>query len=426
MRIPTRDPTETSVKGPLLLAQSLLSFSPHLPRIMSNETSPFLTPDRLGPLSIGSSLNVAFFTLEILQAINYFRSIARPRDSLFIKLVVTVNLFADLVGTAACCATTYLYTVAYWGDVEALKERYTPLTVIVFTVGIATAMSQFFMISRYWQMTKHHVVLALLLLILLGAVTGILGSGVLMSFSLNGESMLWDIFIFLALLASAAGNVLISLLLFWQLCERNDTPVTKNFLTRITCVLVEAGALTAVVTIIGSVVSLGRTRDTMVWIIFAFIQARVYSCTMLFVLNGRPESASALTGNAVETAHIGVSLPKGPRDMGMMVLAARPVIDDADAFRLTKKKLELRAHEVDSDSDSDVSRNLNDELREMDEEHHDDSRRPSFSSSRRGSFSSSRRGSFSSSRRPSFSSAGGKSDAPDSPSEYPTSPEPEA
>ncbi|KAJ7932698.1 hypothetical protein B0H13DRAFT_1954299 [Mycena leptocephala] len=403
MRIPTRDLTETSVKGPLLLAQSIL------------------------PLSIGSSLNVAFFTLEILQAINYFRSIARPRDSLFIKLVVTVNLFADLVGTAACCATTYLYTVAYWGDVEALKERYSPLTVIVFTVGIATAMSQFFMISRYWQMTKHHVVLALLLLSSSArCVTGILGSGVLMSFSLNGESMLWNIFIFLALLASAAGNVLISLLLFWQLCERNDTPVTKNFLTRITCVLVEAGALTAAVTIIGSVVSLGRTRDTMVWIIFAFIQARVYSCTMLFVLNGRPESASALTGNAVETAHIGVSLRvKRSRDMGMMVLATRPVIDDADAFRLTKKKLELRGHEVDSDSDSDVSRNLNDELREMDEEHHDDSRRPSFSSSRRGSFSSSRRGSFSSSRRPSFSSAGGKSDAPDSPSEYPTSPEPE-
>lgn len=165
---------------------------------------------------------------------------------------------------------------------------------------------------------------------------------------------------------------MISLLLFWQLCERSDTPVTKkyaaflcrpavsheiSFLTRITCVLVEAGALTAAVTIIGSVVSLGRTRDTMgelsessdcsshlpfaiftVWIIFAFIQARVYSCTMLFVLNGRPESASALTGNAVETAHIGVSLrayswpyrsqryspipAKGPRDMGMMVLAA--------------------------------------------------------------------------------------------------------
>jgi hypothetical protein len=132
MRIPTRDLTETSVKGPLLLAQSILSFSPHLPRIMSNETSLFLTPGRLGyvlfspdiicpltmhilrPLSIGSSLNVALFTLEILQAINYFRSIARPRDSLFIKLVVTVNLFADLVGTAACCATTYLYTVAYW------------------------------------------------------------------------------------------------------------------------------------------------------------------------------------------------------------------------------------------------------------------------------------------------------------------------
>jgi hypothetical protein len=54
------------------------------------------------------------FTLEVVQATQYFRSSARPRDSVFLKLAVSANLLADLVGTAACCATSYLYTTTYW------------------------------------------------------------------------------------------------------------------------------------------------------------------------------------------------------------------------------------------------------------------------------------------------------------------------
>ncbi|KAJ7348881.1 hypothetical protein DFH08DRAFT_959083 [Mycena albidolilacea] len=340
---------------------------------MSNETSPFLTADTLAPLSIGSSLNLVLFTLEVVQATQYFRSSARSRDSVFLKLAVSANLLADLVGTAACCATNYLYTTTYWGDVEAIKEPCWPLIAVVFAGGVALAVSQFFMIGQYWQMSRHHFVFALLLITLLAAATGIFGSGVLMALSLNVQSNpMWLVFMFLALIASVVGTVLVSPLLFWQLSKRNDTSGKYILGT-----LVETGTPTAVVTIITCfTLAFGPTRETMVWVPFAFILARVYSCTTLFVLNRRPTPASALA-NILDVPGAGPS----KRPVGMMVFNKPPVtvMDDTDAFRISRKKIE-----IDSDSSSDVSRNLNEELADMedDEEEVAGSRKESFASSR--------------------------------------------
>ncbi|KAJ7184535.1 hypothetical protein C8R46DRAFT_1064348 [Mycena filopes] len=354
---------------------------------MSNETSPFVTSDTLAPLAIGGWLNLVLFTVEVVQATQYFRSAARPRDSVFIKLGVGLNLLADFVGTLACCATTYLYTLTYWGNTEALEKRYWPLTVIVITVGVATAVSQLFMIMRYWQMTRHHIVFALMVLILLGAVAGIFGSGVLMALSLDVERMLHDGLVLLGVLASIVGTAVMSSLLFVQLCKRNDYCVTKwNFPKRIACALLETGTITTLVVITGSAMAAYmKTRYTMVWIIFAFIVARVYSCTMLFALSMRPKSTLAMTGNAaqaVDTSDLKFAPVEKDQTISKPPVPLVAVLEDSDAFRLTKKKIDL--HERDFDSDSDVSRNLNDELHDMDRE----DRRSSFTYSRRESLES--------------------------------------
>ncbi|KAJ7042008.1 hypothetical protein C8F04DRAFT_1078010 [Mycena alexandri] len=390
---------------------------------MSNETFAFLTPDRLAPLSVGSWVNLVLFTLEFVQATQYFRSSARPRDSLFIKLGVGLNLLANLVGTMACCATTHLYTVTYWGNTEALDTRYWPLTVLIITVGVVTAVSQLFMVIRYWQMTRHHLVFALMVLILLSAVAGIFGSGVLMALSLTVDRMLHDGLVFLALIASAVGSALVSILLLAQFCKRNDNPISSwSLLKRVFCALLETGTLTTLVIITGSgTAAFEKTRHAMVWIVFAFIIARVYSCTMLFALSRRSESTTTRVGNAFEVGYTdkdqemvdqislakpGVSSYADVLPHPTLIHLFQPpvaVLEDSDAFQLTKKKIEL--HERDFDSDSDVSRNLNDELHNMDREVRGGSRKSSFASS----------------RRESFDSAG-----EDSPSEYPGSPLPDS
>ncbi|KAJ7118991.1 hypothetical protein C8R44DRAFT_982695 [Mycena epipterygia] len=270
-------------------------------------------------------------TLEVLQAIHYLRSNARHRDSVFIKLAVGVNLVADLIGIMACSATTYFYVVKYW------------------ICG--------FLPSHYWQITKNHVVFAVLPVVLAAAVTGVFASGVVTALQQNPQQLV--ILNFLALSGTAAGNVLISV--------EDDLRVDRN----------------------GEYHNsrdghhcCDRVRATMLWIAFAFIQARIYSCTMLFVLQQRLESASALTGTAVESAHT----DKENCDSAMMFasvlgnLSVRfdshldshgqhaTVVEHENVSQLMEKKMELHRRDFDSDLSSDVNRNPSEELRETEED----------------------------------------------------------
>ncbi|KAJ7144982.1 hypothetical protein C8R43DRAFT_1130397 [Mycena crocata] len=368
---------------------------------MSSEQTPFLTPGTLARIQAG-----LHWHLDQLGSLHRRIYPGRPvlsepawrRDRVWIKLGVAVNLLADLAGTAACCAVAHLYLVTYWGKTEAPKKRYWP----VFSIGIVTAVSQTFMISRYWQMTKHHAVFGLLLVILLTAVSGIIGCGVVMVMPLDA---LMNIFLVLGLSASAAGNVLVSVLLFWQLCKRNDTPVTRwNFPERIVAGLIETGSFTTAVTIMGVATSSGSSQNIvfLVWIPFAFIQARIHFCTMLFLLHRRRESASDVRGNAFEAARTATQADRQPNGNYHRSSRVCP-------RRFPGLPPDLHNRELGFDSSSDVSCNLSNELEDI--EHGGSEagwRRPSALSTRGRSFS--RDSSDMQSRRS------------DSPSEYPVSP----
>ncbi|KAJ7084846.1 hypothetical protein B0H15DRAFT_383213 [Mycena belliarum] len=380
---------------------------------MLTNTSLLLSPSSLAPVAIGSWVNLVLFTLEAVQVLQYFSSRARRHDSGLIALGVSQNFAADIVGTLACCAMAYMHLVINQDKAEAMENQFWALTVVVFTVGVVTSVSQLFMICRYWQMTKHHAVLVLLLVILSGAVTGIFGCGVLMILPEPTQSRLLNVFVLLALIATVICNVLVSVLLFWQRFKRTDARALKPSIpSRVISALIETGTISTAVSIAGTALSFGSVRDKMIWIIFAFIQARVYSCTMLFVLLRRPELVTAGQGSVPEAPYIGSDKQAAASSMFASTASVtlptlnryapnrRPVgiMNDADAFRLTKKPIELPDPAYDSDSSS-LSRQLNDELRTIAERR---------------------------SRRMSRSSAGSMEEQPEArcetPSEYPTSP----
>ncbi|KAJ6630272.1 hypothetical protein B0H10DRAFT_979484 [Mycena sp. CBHHK59/15] len=267
---------------------------------MSPHNALLLSPARLSPLFVGSSLNLVLFTLELIQAFAYLGSKARRRDSVFIKLGVLLNLVSDLLGTMACCAVTYLYVVKFWGNTDALQKQFWPIVVVDFSVGVSALMAHFFMITRYWQMTKHHTISVFLVLILLAATAGTFGCGVLLALSPDDQSILLDQFSTLALLLHAVGASIIAILLLWQLYKRKDTPVTRwNFFQKTISSLIETGTVAAIVFAAAFGMWYGFRSQT-VWIPFTFVVARVYSCTILFVLYTRKESTSNASGNAVE------------------------------------------------------------------------------------------------------------------------------
>ncbi|CAK5279183.1 unnamed protein product [Mycena citricolor] len=327
----------------------------------------FFTPTTLAPLSVGSWINIFLFTLELVQVSAYFRSAARRTDSVFIGLGIVVNLIADIFGTLACCAITYLYTSTHWGEVQSIRKQYWPFIPLVLSIGVVTAVSQSFMIVRQWQMTKGIASFLPLLLVLLLTLIGIFGYGFSMIHNLDNGDLLQRVFAYMALIALSIGTALVAPLSFSPLKQRN-----KAF--KIFSMLIETGLFAAAVTITGTVMALDKdVRETMVWVGFAFVLARIYSCTMLYCLRNRTESSIVWTGNTFETAHSGalIAPPNEPLTASLSFehqkKAEKMVMEDADAFQLTRRQIKLHTGDSDSGS-SNLSRDLNDEILEMEYE----------------------------------------------------------
>ncbi|KAK7035928.1 hypothetical protein R3P38DRAFT_610571 [Favolaschia claudopus] len=392
---------------------------------MSNDTSSWLslTPASLAPLTVGTWANLVLFTLEIIGMINYFKT-NRRRDGIFIKLAVSTNLLFDLLATIAICATAYVYVLTYWGDSEAIQKPHWLFTFVLFTSGLSVVISQSYMIRRYWKMTRQRAALAFLLLVLLATVTGIVGSAVLMAMhsseAVKNMSVLRNAFMYLGLVAPTIGSALICPLLFWQTCKKGDTPSSRSKF--IVGTLVECGLLSALVTAITFFTwSIQKSRELMIWIPFALILARVYSCTTLVALSRRSTIESSLAGMIeirTTTSQFFDNKPKPaesrPQQMMKLSIPPPPVLEDADTFRLTRS---LRIDpDDDSDTSSNISRNLNYELDAMDDARGNFSDRAiSRLQAALRDASPSRRASAAASRR---ESSGGESHYSDAPSVY--------
>ncbi|KAF7290470.1 hypothetical protein MKEN_01499500 [Mycena kentingensis (nom. inval.)] len=342
---------------------------------------PFLTAGSLLPLTLGTWISLVLLTSELFLAGRYFSSKTAKADFLLLKLGIATNLVLDIFGVAACCVATYYYTVTDWGKTEEIALLKWPIIAVVFTTGGVTAISQLFMVLRYWLMTRHHVVFAFLILVLATSLAGTFGTGAVMIISPDGQNVLATVFLYLGIVASSVDTGLTAILLFARKkLEKTDvlayprSSLPKRFFSG----LIETGTLTAAVTIAGSITSFGAARESRAWIACAFVVARVYSCTVLFILCSRPEPVEHLA-----SIYPPVNAPQS-RAVPIMVM------DDADAFRITKKRIELHnrnrnrgrgADGDDSDSSSDVSRNLNAEIDSMEKGHgHGRSRRASESS----------------------------------------------
>ncbi|KAF7322473.1 hypothetical protein HMN09_00025700 [Mycena chlorophos] len=356
--------------------------------VVAQPTFQFLTPKHLSPLVIGTWTTIILFGFELGLLAKYIRSQKRtPRahvDSILLKLGVLVNALADGAGTAACCAAVYLYTIADWGNANTLAEIKWPLYVVVFSTGVVTAISQFFMIVRYWSLTQHHLIFVFLFFTLLVSLAGIFGSGVFMIISPEKVTKLINlpkIFLYFAVVASCVGTGLTTiLLLVHKRRTKNDhlknaglrslfqpPPKQKlssrSFISRFFSGIIETGLLTTAVTVAGAILEFGKLRETRVYLACGFVVARVYACTMLYILCNRP-SPQLPASEPVVASNIEIK----------PVIPPVSVMEDDDTFRITKKRIALRHTDsrrhirggfVESDSSSDVSKNLNDELHDM-------------------------------------------------------------
>ncbi|KAJ7260615.1 hypothetical protein C8J57DRAFT_1514546 [Mycena rebaudengoi] len=82
----------------------------------------FSTDIVLGALLVGTWANSALYTIEIIQALYFYRNF--KHDNWMLKLLVSSTIAIDSVSMIANYASVYLYTITHWGDLAYLLNQY--------------------------------------------------------------------------------------------------------------------------------------------------------------------------------------------------------------------------------------------------------------------------------------------------------------
>ncbi|KAJ7111234.1 hypothetical protein C8R44DRAFT_933368 [Mycena epipterygia] len=110
-------------------------------------------------LLIGTWADSLLYSVEILQAVYYFRHF--KNDSWMLKLVVLSAITIDTVSMLGNYASVYL-----------------PIILYLFTTGIVAALVQSFLVIRYWSLAKNVFIAPILFCFIMVAIGGAFASAV--------------------------------------------------------------------------------------------------------------------------------------------------------------------------------------------------------------------------------------------------------
>ncbi|KAJ7111236.1 hypothetical protein C8R44DRAFT_883063 [Mycena epipterygia] len=115
----------------------------------------------IGALLIGTWADSLLYSVEILQAVYYFRHF--KNDSWMLKLLVLSAITIDTVSMLGNYACVYLY----W-----------PVILYLFSTGIVAALVQSFLVIRYWSLAKNVSITPILFCFIMAAIGGAFASAV--------------------------------------------------------------------------------------------------------------------------------------------------------------------------------------------------------------------------------------------------------
>ncbi|KAF9460880.1 hypothetical protein BDZ94DRAFT_866584 [Collybia nuda] len=243
----------------------------------------------IGALLIGTYINLMLYTLELVQFYHYFRTSGRAKeDRVTIKFAVIFTMVLDTLSSLASCATVYLYTIVFWGNLPALGREYWPMFVVIALTGTGTFVVQLFMLQRYWRMTAHHIVVVLISLFMIASLVGTYLTAVVTFSHYSIPTRKKGIpFVILGLGGAAICDVCITVLLVWKLYRiETENQATKSLLRRIAALAIKTGLASSVVGSAAAIAFIVAPQSQVSDAILVVL-GRVYTCTMLFTLNNR-------------------------------------------------------------------------------------------------------------------------------------------
>ncbi|KAF7329940.1 hypothetical protein MKEN_00257900 [Mycena kentingensis (nom. inval.)] len=251
-----------------------------------------------GSLVAAVCLNLVLYTLEFAMACQLF-SKKREEVSAWTKFRVWFTLLIDTAATLASCAFLYMWQGSHWGENDAVQEQFWKLligTLIICTV--ASALAQSFLLERFWKNIRHHLLgtafaVSVLVLAVIASVTSVVVCAYLKWPKVKVVSddeteakpqvevpvaLVWLVVV--SSLVSAIGITTVSA------CQRfamRTTSAKPRFLNRVFRAFVDTGMPSTIVFILALVAWAVNQTGAFVIALY-FVQARIYSCTMLYAL----------------------------------------------------------------------------------------------------------------------------------------------
>ncbi|KAJ6511548.1 hypothetical protein C8R47DRAFT_1314487 [Mycena vitilis] len=254
----------------------------------------------VGSLLLGTYVNSCLFVVELFQMAHYFRH--QNNDSRAMKTEVGIVATLNALDTVANISAVYLYAITHWGNSQYLEAQNWPIAAHFVATGFVGALVQGFMLFRFWRMTEHWLTVGILALFSLASFAASIGTAVetTMNVFFSKHDGGASVFVTVWLIGSLVADVGIATSLVWRLHRvKTDIQPAKSLIRRLITSAVSTGTSTSIIAII-AVFAYFHEPDSNVAISVTFILGRVYSCTMLYLLNNRSRMRGERADGTVE------------------------------------------------------------------------------------------------------------------------------
>ncbi|KAF8305246.1 hypothetical protein DL93DRAFT_2172687 [Clavulina sp. PMI_390] len=261
--------------------------------------------DFVGPLVIGSILNILFFGVLLIQTSNYYRQ--AKDDPRWLKTVVGVLIAIETFNSMFAAYIAYDYTVSNFGNIEHVTRTNFSFGPLVMSSVISDFIVQAFFAERVRRVTRQtwwaaFIIICAIVSALAGIATAVAGTWLVPQFS---EFHKFRVAAIVWLVLGPVADIAISYVLVYHLRTLHTGYAgTDGILARITRTVIQTGLITVVWAII--VLILFLSIDTSFHFIFTISIAKIYANSMLSSLNAR--SDWKMTGTAAPAGHTG-SIP---------------------------------------------------------------------------------------------------------------------
>ncbi|KAJ7489089.1 hypothetical protein FB451DRAFT_682484 [Mycena latifolia] len=268
-----------------------------------------------GSLVAATCINLVLYTLEVVMACQFLANPTPSGAGRLSKFRVWLNLIIDTVATFIGCAFLAMIEGSHWGSNDDVQSQYWHVVVAVLTAGTATVViAQSFLLERFWKnIRQHRLGTAFAVTILIMALFASVAAVVACAYLQWIDAPVVVPFVWIALI----GNVIAALgITVVSVCQRvvmktGPGAPKKNIIVRATRAFIETGFPSAIIVIL-ALIAWALSRKGAFVVALYFVQARVYSCTMLFVLRSPlPERTDAWIEDMISTSvpQTGVPVP---------------------------------------------------------------------------------------------------------------------